>query len=255
MNKQKLSPNAVDLKASAGSYSLAIGSLVALVAFTVIISKGTFNFGSLVPYKSLIITGFLNTILVSVISLLGSVVLGFFLYALSISKVSFFRAFSDVFTELMYGTPMLVLIFIMAYIVGPAYGTYNRAVMGVLAIILYMAPYMMNVLKASISSIPEEQYMAMDLFGFTKTQRYRYLIIPQVIKILMPPLMNNFSLIIKGSALLNIIAYHELFYAIILTGSKTLAFTEGYIILWGLYLLLTIPLSQLTKYVERRFGT
>ena len=89
----------------------------------------------------------------------------------------------------------------------------------------------------------------------TKTQKYRYLIIPQVIRILMPPLMNNFSLIIKGSALLNVLSYPELFYAIKVSASKTFAFTEGYVLMWGLYLIITIPLSQLTKYVERRFGS
>lgn len=254
MSKNQLTPN-INGRASFISYIGAATTLVAIVVLTAMLSSNTFDLGSLLPYKSLIITGFFNTILVSIITLFGSIILGFILYVLSISKLGFFRALSDVFTELIYGTPMLVLIFVMAFVVGPAYGTFNRPMMGVIAMILYMAPYMMNVLKASISSIPEEQYMAMELFGFTRAQKYRYLIIPQVIKILMPPLMNNFSLIIKGSALLNVISYPELFYAIRVSGSKTLAFTEGYILLWGLYLLMTIPLSQFTKYLERRFGS
>jgi polar amino acid transport system permease protein len=111
---------------------------------------------------------------------------------------------------------------------------------------------MKNVYKSAISSISEEQYMAMDLFGFTNFQKYRYIIIPQVTRILMPPLMNNFSLIIKGSALLNLISYAELYYVINVAQSRTFAFVEGYILMWGLYLMITIPLSQLTKYVERK---
>lgn len=249
-----LSPNNNN-SANILNYAGAIATLVFIVALTVIVSNNTFELSTLAPYRSLIIKGFFNTILVSIISLAGSMILGFVLYVLSISKVGYFRALSDVFTELMYGTPMLVLIFVMGFVVGPAYGSFNRPLWGVIAIILYMAPYMMNVLKAAISSIPEEQYMAMELFGFTKAQKYRYLIIPQVIRILMPPLMNNFSLIIKGSALLNVISYPELFYAIRVSGSKTLAFTEGYVLMWGLYLIITIPLSQVTKYLERRFGS
>jgi polar amino acid transport system permease protein len=249
-----LSPNNNN-SANILNYAGAIATLVFIVALTVIVSNNTFELSTLAPYRSLIIKGFFNTILVSIISLAGSMILGFVLYVLSISKIGYFRALSDVFTELMYGTPMLVLIFVMGFVVGPAYGSFNRPLWGVIAIILYMAPYMMNVLKAAISSIPEEQYMAMELFGFTKAQKYRYLIIPQVIRILMPPLMNNFSLIIKGSALLNVISYPELFYAIRVSGSKTLAFTEGYVLMWGLYLIITIPLSQVTKYLERRFGS
>jgi polar amino acid transport system permease protein len=95
-------------------------------------------------------------------------------------------------------------------------------------------------------------FMAMDLFGFTPRQRYQYIIIPQVIKVLMPPLMNNFSLMVKGSALLYVLAYAELYYAINIVQSRTFLFVEGYILLWGLYLVITIPLSQLSKWLERK---
>jgi polar amino acid transport system permease protein len=96
--------------------------------------------------------------------------------------------------------------------------------------------------------------MAMDLFGFTPFQRYRYIIIPQVIRILMPPLMNNFSLIIKGSALLNVLSYNEIFYGVVVAQSKTFAFIEGYVLMWALYLIITIPLSQLTRFIERKWA-
>ncbi|MDD3478666.1 MAG: hypothetical protein PHP32_07300, partial [Candidatus Izemoplasmatales bacterium] len=59
---------------------------------------------------------------------------------------------------------------------------------------------------------------------------------------------------IKGSALLNVLSYTELYYAIRVTQSQTFAFVEGYILLWGLYLVITIPLSQFTKWVERKWA-
>jgi polar amino acid transport system permease protein len=113
---------------------------------------------------------------------------------------------------------------------------------------------MKNVFKSGFSSISDEQYMAMDLFGFTAIQRYIYIIIPQVIRILMPPLMNNFSLIIKGSALLYIISYPELFQVINTAQSRSFAFVEGYLLLWISYLVITIPLSQITKLIERKWS-
>ncbi|MGM0496241.1 MAG: ABC transporter permease subunit, partial [Bacillota bacterium] len=131
----------------------------------------------------------------------------------------------------------------------------GRNIMGISALIVYMAPYMKNVFKSAFSSISEEQYMAMDLFGFTPFQRYRYIIIPQVIRILMPPMMNNFSLIIKGSALLYVLStYQELFYVIDTAAHRNYAFVEGYLLMWLLYLMITIPLSQLTKLVERKWS-
>ena len=235
-------------------YSLAILTVLGFVVFIVLRQTTDFSFIVYKDYSKLIQTDIINTILISVISLLGSMILGFIFYLLSKSKIKYFNALIDVFTEIIYGTPLLVLIIVMAFLIGPAFNTYERNVMGTIALIIYMSPYMKNVFKSAFSSISEEQYMAMDLFGFTPFQRYRYIIIPQVTRILMPPMMNNFSLIIKGSALLNVLSYTELFYAIRLAQSKTFAFVEGYILMWMLYLIITIPLSQLTKLVERKWS-
>ncbi|MDC7243693.1 MAG: amino acid ABC transporter permease [Sphaerochaetaceae bacterium] len=235
-------------------YSLAIATVLGFVVFVVLRQTTDFSFMVYEDYSSLITTGILNTVKISLISLVGSIILGFIFYLLSKSKIKYFNALIDVFTEIIYGTPLLVLIIVMAFLIGPAFNTYERNIMGTIALIIYMSPYMMNVYKSAFSSISEEQYMAMDLFGFTPYQRYRYIIIPQVIRILMPPMMNNFSLIIKGSALLNVLSYTEIFYAIRLAQSKTFAFVEGYILMWGLYLIITIPLSQLTKLVERKWS-
>ncbi len=236
------------------SYTLAILTVLAFMVFIVLRQATDFSFAPYSEYTSLISKGFLNTIIVSIISLLGSLVLGFILYLLSKSKIKYFNAIVDVFTEIIYGTPLLVLIIISAFLIGPAFNTYNRIVMGTIALIIYMSPYMKNVFKSAFSSISEEQYMAMDLFGFTSYQKYRYIIIPQVIRILMPPMMNNFSLIIKGSALLNVLSFNELYYNILLAQYGSFAYVEGYILMWVLYLIITIPLSQFSKLVERKWS-
>jgi polar amino acid transport system permease protein len=235
------------------NYTIAISLFVALIVYVILVRDANFTLEPLYEdYWRLLFQGFLNTLYVSFIALLGSLILGFIMYLMSISKSLFFRAFVDVFTEIIYGTPLLVMIVLMAFLIGPAFGNFNRPFLGITGLILYISPYMKNVFQSSFSSIPKEQYMAMDLFGFTGWQRYQYIIIPQVIKVLMPPLMNNFSLIVKGSALLYVLAYAELYYAINIVQSRTFLFVEGYILLWGLYLLITIPLSQLSKWLERK---
>ena len=236
------------------SYFLAILTILLFVLFILYRQDSSFSFEPFYPYSNLILEGILNTILVSFIALVGSMILGFILYILQISKIKYFNALVDVFTEIIYGTPLLVLIIIMAFLIGPAFNSYRRDLFGVIALVIYMSPYMKNVYKSAFSSISKEQFLAMDLFLFTPYQRYRYIIIPQVTRILMPTLMNNFSMIIKGSALLNLLSFAELYYVINVAQSKTFAFVEGYLLMWALYLMLTIPLSQLTKYVERRFA-
>lgn len=236
------------------SYVLALGVFVLFAIFIVSRQLRPFQLSAIAPYWGNIQSGFLNTIWVSFIALVGSLVLGFVFYLLTQSKFKFFKAFTDVFTEIIYGTPLLVMIMIMAFVVGPALGTFNRTATGTLGLIIYITPYMTNIFKSTFGSISDEQYMAMDLFGFSGYQRYRYIIIPQVIRMLMPPLMNNFSLIIKGSALLNVITYRELFYEITQMTNNNFRFVEGFLLMWGLYLLITIPLSQFTKYIDRRYG-
>ncbi len=201
-----------------------------------------------------ILEGMGLTVLVSLITLLGSMILGFIFYLLQKSSFKYFNALVDVFTEIIYGTPMIVMIVVMAFVIGPAFGNIERNFFGILGLILYMSPYMKNVFQSAISSITEEQYMAMDLFGFTSYQKYRYIILPQVARVLMPPLMNNFSIIIKGSALLHVISYPEMYQVFLEIQSKTYLFIETYFIMWVLYLSITIPLSQLTKFIERKWS-
>jgi polar amino acid transport system permease protein len=209
-------------------------------------------------FGPLIFRGFLNTIWVSLVVLLGSMIIGFLFFKMSKSNIPYFgaylRAFTNVFTEIIYGTPLLVLIVVSAFVIGPAFNIYQRNLAGIISLIIYITPYMKNVYQSAFSSISNDQFMAMDLFGFTPYQRYRYIIIPQVVRILMPPLMNNFSLIIKGSALLNVLSFNDLYYSILIAQSKTFAFVEGYLLMWALYLIITIPLSQLTKYIERKWS-
>ncbi|GAB6091212.1 amino acid ABC transporter permease [Spirochaeta dissipatitropha] len=237
-----------------GSYTLAIATFVLFGIFVVMRQRQAFNVSALLPYREDILNGFQRTIWVSLVVLFGSMSLGFLLYLLSRAPIRYFRAFTDVFTEIIYGTPLLVMIMIMAFVIGPAFGSTNRAIAGLIGLTLYISPYMTNIYKSAISSIDREQYMAMDLFGFTVYQRYRYIIIPQIVRILMPPLMNNFSLIIKGSALLSVLSYRELFYEIQLMTNNNFRFVEGFILMWLLYLTLTIPLSQMTKWIDRRWG-
>lgn len=242
------------------SYILAILTVIIFAAFVVyrleVIREKPFSFAPIINSSgNLIIRGTLNTIFVSSLTLVGSLIIGFILYLFSISKTQYLKSFTDVLTEIIYGTPLLVLVVIMAFVIGPAFGTLNRNLMGFLALVIYMSPYMKNVLKSAFSSITNEQVMAMNLFGFTPYQKYRYIIIPQVIRILMPPLMNNLSMIVKGSALLYVLAeFIEIYTVITIAQSKTLATVEGFVLMWILYLIITIPLSGATKWIERKWA-
>src|SRR3989339_1742272 len=146
------------------SYVLAVLTVATFVLFVVLKQTSSFSFSSFIPYQNMISEAILNTIIVSILSLVGSLILGFIFYLFSISKMKYLNALTDVFTEIIYGTPLLVLIVITAFVIGPAFGTYNRNALGFTALVNYMAPYMKNVYKSAFSSISRDQYMTMDLF-------------------------------------------------------------------------------------------
>ncbi len=236
------------------NYALAILTFLGLGAIIALRQQRALDFSQIWSRLPIVQNAFITTVTVSFIALVGSVILGLVFYFFSISRVRYLRAFTDVFTEIIFGTPLLVMIFMMGYVFRASFNIASSETLGLVGLTVYITPYMTNVFRAAFSSIPDSQFQAMDLFGFTTYQRYRYLIIPQVIRALTAPLMNNFSLIIKGSALLHIVGteevYNELF-AISSTG-RTI---EAFFVMWLLYLIITLPLSRLIKFAEKRWST
>lgn len=234
-------------------FLLAVLVYIAFIVFVInSVSTGNSSFASIFEYSNLLKEAFVNTIVISLWAVLLGTVTGFILYLLRESRIYFVKSLSNIFIEVMMGTPLLVLVFITYFFIGESFNYDNRYVLGIIALTAYIGPYMANMFKGAIDSIDEQQYVVMDLYGFTGFQKYRYIIFPQVAMRMMPPLMNNLSYAIKGSSLLYVITVTEVFYAIKLIQSKTFAYTEGYLVLWGAYLVITLPLTMLNKYIESR---
>lgn len=227
---------------------------VLLILYVSYRSGAPINFGLFFKYSNLLKEGMQNTIVISGYSLLFGLILGFVLYMARESKLYFIKSLSNIFIEVMMGTPLLVLVFITALFIGPSFGYKNKYVLGIISITVYIGPYLANMFKSAIDSIDPSQFIVMDLYGFTRFQRYRYIILPQILRRMIPSLMNNFTYAIKGSSLMYIISVTEIGYAIKLIQSKTFAYTEGYLILWLAYLTVTLPLTLISKTIERRYN-
>lgn len=214
--------------------------------------RDNFQIELLYQFRKIIFQGWLLTILISILSLVLSVVFGFSLYLLTKSKWLVFKYLGGIFDEVVFGSPMLVFLIVVYYFVSVPLGIDNRMIVGTLGLSLFMAPYMKNVFVGALASIDDLQYQAMKVYGFTNYQKYRFIIIPQVLKMIVPPLIGNLTFIIKGSSLLNFIGVSELYNQITTASSITYAVVEGYLLMFVLYLLITIPLIRLTKYLEKR---
>jgi len=209
------------------------------------------DFSIYAPYFRLILSGFGWTILISILIFILSFVLGLVFFFTSRSKIAYLRYITGHVTDLMFGTPMLVWVIFSYFFIGNATGIESKLFWGITSLTIYFGPFMMKLYVSAYESLDQNQFVVCDLFGFSKLQTYRYVIFPQMIRIMLPPLSGNLATIIKSSSLLYLIGFHETYYNITTIQSKTFAFTEGYLILLIVYLVITIPLLRLTSYLEK----
>lgn len=235
-------------------YSLVILLFALLIISALIFTIDEPRYDLIFKSFPLLVKSFFSTIYISLITLAGALVLGFVLFVMSRSKIPFIKAISDVFGEIIMGTPLLVMIFLVVYPFGRIMGINDKLFLGILAMILYNSPYIANAYETTASVVDNSQYMVMKLYHFKWYQKYQYIILPQMIKPFIPSLVNNLSSVIKGSALLNIVAVSEITYITTAISSRNFAIIEGYYVMWIMYLIVTIPLSLIAKKVAKRLA-
>ncbi|MCH4891128.1 ABC transporter permease subunit [Acidaminobacter sp. JC074] len=209
------------------------------------------DFSFLIENKAMLLKATWTTLYLSIFAMLSSMVIGFMLFLLTESSSVFLKVTAGIYKEIIMGTPLLVLVFVVVYIIGVALGIRNKMMLGFLAITLYMSPYMTNAFDGAYRAIDKSQFMVMDFYGFSIYQKYRYILLPQMIRPIVPSLINNLSGIIKGTSILSTIAISEIFYTTSVLSNQSYRYIEGYFVLWMVYLLITIPLSRLAKYLTK----
>ncbi len=234
-------------------YVLVIALFAVGIYFALFYSTDTApKYDMILSQSGLLWQAFFGTIYVSVITLLVSLVLGFVLFVMMRSKIVILRAVSNVFNEIIMGTPLLVMIFLVVYVFGAVINYDNKLVLGIFALVLYNGPYIANAYETTAAVVDADQHTVMELYRFKWYQKYLYVIIPQMVKPFIPSLINNLSSSIKSSSLLNIISITEITYVITAIAQRNFAFIEGYYVMWIMYLLVTIPLSLLAKYIGKK---
>lgn len=202
----------------------------------------------------MLLKALLNTLFISVVTLVFSIPVGFLFFIMMRSQQPFVKAVAVIFKEIIMGTPLLVMVFLGVYVLGDLIHMSDKTVLGIIALTLYISPYLANAYETAIAVVDSDQYTVMNLYHFSGFQKYRYVIIPQMIKPLIPSVINNLSSIIKGSALLKVVSVSEISYVITVVSAKNWAAIEGYYVMWLSYLVITIPLSLLAQYIGKKVG-
>lgn len=235
------------------------GLLVAtvLVGFLVLTASRvgmSWDFSHLWQYRLRLGQGFAMTVLVSVLSMLVSLLIGFAAAAGSRSQILPLKYLSRTYVQVIRGTPLLTQIILFYYIICTAWGVDNRIVAGVLILSLFEGAYISEIVRGGLDSIEASQLEIARAIGLTRRQTTRLVVLPQLLRRILPALAGQFASIIKDSSLLSIISLIEITQATKEMNAATFIFMVDFLLLGVLYFALTFPVSVLTRWLERRFA-
>lgn len=215
-------------------------------------SELQWDWAAVSKYHHLFMEGWRTTLLLSLSSLSLSTLIGTILAIAQRTSFLPLRFFSKAYIELIRGTPLLAQIYIFFYIVAEAAHLENRFIAGVLALSLFSGAYIAEIIRSGIESVGQSQLESAKAIGLTSAQTYRHVIFPQALRAVLPPLSGQFVSLIKDSSLLSIIGLNELTQNAKNVASYTFSNFESYLILAAGYLLLTLPISLWTRWLEKR---
>ena len=161
-----------------------------------------------------------------------------------------FRFLATAYVDIFRGAPLLLIILLVGFGV-PALRlaglTSNVIVLGTVAVVLTYSAYVAEVIRSGIMSIHPSQRAAARSLGLTSGQTMRFVVLPQAIKRVIPPLLNDFVSLLKDTGLVSILGVTDAVRAAQINASRTFNYTP-YVVSAILFLLITIPL---TSYIDR----
>jgi His/Glu/Gln/Arg/opine family amino acid ABC transporter permease subunit len=215
--------------------------------------KKAFDTGLVRRTWTLFLKGVWLTARLALLSLAFGLPIGLLLALARVQSSKLLSTPAAVYVEVMRGTPLLVQI-LFIYFVLPSFGVYIPAFWsGIIALTMNSAAYISEIFRAGILSIEAGQMEAARSLGMTHTQAMRRIILPQTFRRVVPPMTNEGIALLKDSSLVSVIGLTEL----ARTGQELASRYAAPLTIWPMvavfYLLLTFPLTRVSEYLERKW--
>lgn len=208
----------------------------------------------LTTYSDVLINGFLNTLYSSIIALFFSLIIGTLMAIFQLSKTKWIKGLANAYVEFFKNIPLLIIVMFF-YVVVPLYWfSIDGFVAGTIGLTIYTSAFIAETVRAGIMGVPKGQTEAGLSTGLTQNETMRYIILPQAFKIVIPPLGNQFINLVKNSSVLAMVTGLDLMYQGDLIASETFNTFDTYILIGLIYLIITLPLTYLMSYIERRLN-
>ena len=204
------------------------------------------------------LTGLGNTIIMAFFACLIGVILGLILslvidYNEKTGKLYLLSAFARMYIGIIRGTPALLQLMILYYIIFKSVNI-NIVVVGIISFGLNSGAYVSQIIKSGLISIPKGQEEASTMLGFNYFQTMKYVIMPQALRNVLPALGNEFITLLKETSVAGYIGILELTKASDIVASSTYDYFFPLLIVAIIYLILTLGLTKLLNFLERRLS-
>ena len=194
------------------------------------------------------------TVLLSLVSFAGGGLVALLLLFMRISRKKSMRAFARYYVELFQGTPLLMQLFIAFFGLG-LFGIDVPAWLAVgLTLILWAAAFLTEIWRGCVESVAKGQWEASASLAMGRLQQMRYVILPQALRVAIPPTVGFFVQVIKGTAVTSIIGFVELSKAGTVVTNATFQPFTVYGLVALIYFALCWPLSKSSQILERKLN-
>ena len=204
-----------------------------------------FQFGELM-------LGLWTTITLSFTAFFLALIIGFWVALLRLSGLFIGTKIAIYFLEFVRNVPLLVLVYLFYYVLGPVF-KYDRYTASILCLAVYHSALISEILRAGINAVVQGQWEAAKSIGMSKMQTYIYIILPQSVRFLLPPMTGEVVHMVKSSAIVSVIAVAEL----TTLGQNIISDTYMAFEIWFtiaiIYMILIMILSIGASQVEKRY--
>ena len=192
------------------------------------------------------------TLLLSLIAFAGGALVGLPVALMRVSKVAALRLVASAYIQLIQGTPLLIVLFLSYFGLGILGYKLIPLVAAGISLTLYAAAFLGEIWRGCIEAVPRTQWEASDCLGLNRFQQYAYVVLPQAMRIAIPPTVGFMVQIVKNTSLASVIGFVELARAGQIVNNSTFEPFTIFCVVAAIYFALCYPLSLASRHLERK---
>lgn len=193
------------------------------------------------------------TLILTALALFGGGLVGFVLALARASTVVWLRFLAGLYIQVIQGIPVLMILFLSFYGLALLGLRLPPLIAAGLSMTVYASAYLGEIWRGSIQSVAKPQWEASESLAMTRVQQYRYVILPQAVRLSLPSTVGFAVQVVKNTSIASLIGFVELSRAGQLVNNATFQPFRVFLVVAALYFIVCYPLSLLSRRLERRF--